>query len=155
MPCLNRCDEGHMRFGACPPMTEFSMRNQGGKIGAFCRRTAPEAVYTATMRSRLGSSATAEAGSPACPVVSLATRLRRSHGCEAMEECAAGDRRSLGESEHASAGVTEETTWSKAVESWSSTVFFQKIGDWIRIQRSLGSFGCLPEGSGDVFKCPR
>jgi hypothetical protein len=44
-----------------------------------------------------------------------------SHGCEAVEECAAGVLRNLGEGGHASAGFAEETRGTTAVKPWGST----------------------------------
>lgn len=45
-----------------------------------------------------------------------------SHGCQAVEECAGGVLRSLGEGGQASAGVAEETRGTTAVKPWGSTV---------------------------------
>jgi hypothetical protein len=43
------------------------------------------------------------------------------HGCQAVEECAAGVLRSLGEGGHASAGFAEDTRGTTAVKPWGST----------------------------------
>jgi hypothetical protein len=54
-----------------------------------------------------------------------------SHGCQAVEECAAGVLRSLGEGGHASAGFAEDTRGTTAVKPWGSTAqeFVQGIND--------------------------
>ena len=44
-----------------------------------------------------------------------------SHGCEAVEECAVGVLRSLGEGGLASVGSTEVTKGTTAVKPWGST----------------------------------
>ncbi len=44
-----------------------------------------------------------------------------SHSCQAVEECAAGVLRSLGEGGHASAGSAEDTKGTTAVKPWGST----------------------------------
>jgi len=44
-----------------------------------------------------------------------------SHRCKAVEECAAGVLRSLGEGGHASAGSAEDTKRTTAVRPWGST----------------------------------
>src|SRR5574341_657690 len=47
-----------------------------------------------------------------------------SRGCQAVEECAAGVLRSLGEGGHASAGSAEDTKGTTAVKPWGSTTRF-------------------------------
>ena len=44
------------------------------------------------------------------------------HGCQAVEECAAGVLRSLGEGGHASTGFAEDTRGTTAVKPWGSTI---------------------------------
>jgi hypothetical protein len=46
-----------------------------------------------------------------------------SHSCQAVEECAVGVLRSLGEGGHASAGSAEDTPGTTAVKPWGSTCY--------------------------------
>jgi hypothetical protein len=81
-----------------------------------------------------------------CAVSLSSPAYAGSHGCQAVEECAAGVLRSLGEGGHASAGSAEDTKGTTAVKPWGSTIF-DNVWSNVEPRRyysSVSSLRCTP-----------